>query len=154
MTTEPTRDTYGTEISTQFVGKINDKEWPHFEWRVTLTRGDQKHTMPYSMGLAHVQTKCGKRIETHTRYRHRPCEHVRCQGDPVPTPPTLYDVLTGLKSDATEGRTFAEWCGDYGYDTDSRKAMTTYLACQESETASRRLFGADWERLLQDEDYT
>lgn len=149
------RKTYGTEISSTFVAKVKDDEdWEHFEWRVTLTRDGKTRVLPYRMGLGHVQTKCGKPIQSF-RFRQMPCEHVRCYnaGD-QPTPPDLYSVLTSLKANATHGETFDDWCRDFGYDTDSRKAMATYLACQNSEVESRRFFGADWARLLDDEDYT
>lgn len=147
------RQTYGTEISSEFIGKREEDGWPHFEWRVTLTRGDQKRVLPYRMGLAHVQTLCGKPLRMFGKFVDRPCSHVRCQGEPKPTPPDLYSVLCSLKADATMGEGFDEWCGNYGLDTDSRKAMDTYLACQASEAESRRLFGSDWYLILEDEDY-
>lgn len=146
------RNAYGTEIETQFIGKIEDGEWPCFEWRVTLTREGRKYVLPYKMGLGHIQTPCGKRIQ-HGRYRNRPCDHIRCEGKEKPTAPTLYDVFCSLKADATMGETFHDWCGNYGYDTDSRKAMETYIACQESENESRKLLGSDWTRLLEDDEY-
>lgn len=62
-------------------------------------------------------------------------------------------MLCSLKADATGGETFGDWCSSYGYDTDSRKALDTYLACQESEERSRRFFGADWPLIVKDEDY-
>jgi hypothetical protein len=50
-----------------------------------------------------------------------------------PKKPTLDDVLYGLVSDAGAAEiTFNEWCGTFGYDTDSRKAFDTYHACQET----------------------
>jgi hypothetical protein len=158
------RATYGTEISSTYLGQQVERdergrpEWPHHAWNVTLTREDQSITFPYRMGLGHEQTKCGKpKPSTISRYVQRPmqtCGHVRCEDAGwQPTPPTLYDVLTGLKADATDGETFADWCANYGYDTDSWQAMETYLACQESEDRSRRFFGADWPRIVEDEDY-
>jgi hypothetical protein len=154
-------NTYGTTITAELIGERTDENnWPHFEWRVTLTRdglagagsgGQVKWSFPYRMGLGHVQTPCGKpqgawRGET-------PCQHVRCQGKWKPAPPDLYAVFCSLKADDTMGRTYNEWCGDYGFDTDSRKAMDTYLACQKSEADSRRFFGEDWLRIISDEDY-
>lgn len=152
--TMPKRRTYGIEISSTFVARVDDAEWPHFEWRVTLTREGKTRVLPYKMGLGHVTTKCGKRVETHRRHVHRPCDHARCQGELKPTPPDLYDVLTSLKADDTQGETFEDWCGNYGYDTDSRKAMDTYLACQTSTTESRKFFGLDWPKIVEDEQYT
>jgi hypothetical protein len=147
------RNKYGTEIESQFIAKIEDGEWPHFEWRVTLKRDGKVYTLPYKMGLGHIQTPCKKRIQKGGRYVDRPCTHVRCEGREVPIPPDLYTVFCSLKSDATRGATFQEWCFDYGYDTDSRKAMDTYIACQESENECQKFFGAEWSRLLEDEEY-
>lgn len=147
--TTATRSTYGTTIEVVFVGKVNKWDSQMFEWRVTLTRDEKTRVLPYWMGLGHVQTKCGKRWD-----RELPCYHARCSNaGPQPTPPDLYSVLTSLKSDATDGETFEDWCANFGYDTDSRKAMDTYLACQASENESRRFFGADWPRIIEDEEY-
>lgn len=42
------------------------------------------------------------------------------------TPPTEYDVLACLTKYPVE--TFEDFCGEFGYDTDSRKAEKTYKA--------------------------
>ena len=34
--------------------------------------------------------------------------------------------------------TFESWCSNFGYDTDSRKAMDTYLACQKNGEKLRK----------------
>lgn len=48
-----------------------------------------------------------------------------------PKPPELADVVSCLVSDAQAMyEPFESWCGDLGYDTDSRKALNTYLECQ------------------------
>lgn len=148
-----TASTYGTDIASTYVGKATDGDWAHYAWTVTLTRDGKTRTLPYKMGLGHVQTPCGKPLNTASRYRSTPCDHVRCQNVEKPTPPTLYDVLTSLKADTTDGETFEDWCSNVGYDTDSRKALATYLACQESENESRRFFGSDWRTILDDQDY-
>ena len=51
----------------------------------------------------------------------------------VAVPPSVDDVLYSLamESDACE-MSFHDWCGNFGYDTDSRSALDTYLACQEN----------------------
>ena len=49
----------------------------------------------------------------------------------------LYSLI--LDSSAAE-QTFESWCGDYGYDTDSRKALATYLACQDNADKLGRIF--------------
>lgn len=52
--------------------------------------------------------------------------------------PTLYDVLTCLqKYDVGD---FENFCGDFGYDTDSRTAERTYKAVCKEFAAVERLF--------------
>lgn len=46
--------------------------------------------------------------------------------------PKLADVVHSLLSDGAaffDGQSFEQWAGDFGYDTDSRKAEETYRAC-------------------------
>lgn len=45
------------------------------------------------------------------------------------TPPTPYDVLTCLQK--YEVGSFEDFCGEYGYDTDSRRAEKIYNAAKE-----------------------
>lgn len=66
-------------------------------------------------------------------------------------PPVLDDVLYSLvsDSDATE-MSFSEWCSNHGYDSDSRKAMAIYEACQANADKLRKAginIAAERERL-------
>lgn len=47
------------------------------------------------------------------------------------THPTAYDVLARISSDWQCPTTFKEWCAEYGYDEDSRKAEATYRRCRD-----------------------
>lgn len=50
-----------------------------------------------------------------------------------PQKPELSSVLYSLVMDASAcDESFEDWCSNFGYDTDSRKALETYLSCQES----------------------
>jgi hypothetical protein len=52
--------------------------------------------------------------------------------------PTTYDVLSCItKSDPGS---LEEFCGDLGYDTDSRKAMDIYIAVQKEWHDVERMF--------------
>lgn len=58
--------------------------------------------------------------------------------------PTLAGVLDCLASDAStleNARDFEDWCSDFGYDTDSRKAEATWRAIMEQSTQLRKLLG-------------
>lgn len=56
------------------------------------------------------------------------------------TPPKTLDVLYCLYNDSkVDLMTFDEFCGDFGYDTDSRKAFETYNDCLDNARKFRRL---------------
>jgi hypothetical protein len=69
-----------------------------------------------------------------------------------PEPPTAAEVLDSLASDASGAdQNFEDWCADFGYDTDSRKAERTYNAVREQTFSLRKLLGhRDFETLLSD----
>jgi hypothetical protein len=74
------------------------------------------------------------------------------QGSAHKEPPTMRDLLDCLASDASgienANDDFEEWCGEYGYDTDSRKAERTFKACVRQAKGLRRLLGDDAYELL------
>ena len=96
----------------------------HF--RVTLRRIDQsgktlaRMSVYYSQGSAHTES------------------------------PTLADVLTSLRSDATAPASFADFCSECGYDQDSRKAEKTWKACRSIAVRMRKLLGVGGVYLLKD----
>lgn len=53
--------------------------------------------------------------------------------------PTMYDILSCIEKYNPE--CFEDFCSEYGYDTDSRKAYKTYLAVCKEYNAVERLFG-------------
>lgn len=52
--------------------------------------------------------------------------------------PEMYDILAYLQKHDPE--TFEDFCGNYGYDEDSRKAYKTYKAVCREWAAVERLF--------------
>lgn len=77
--------------------------------------------------------------------------HVGVGGDA----PTLADVLDCIASDSAgyrNARDFRDWCGEYGYDSDSREAHATYTACEDqARRLSKLLLDSELEdRLLFD----
>lgn len=58
-----------------------------------------------------------------------------------PQAPHVAGVLHSLILDSSAtGQSFADWCSDFGYDTDSRKAHATYEACQQNADKLARIF--------------
>lgn len=60
---------------------------------------------------------------------------------------TAYDVLACLtKNDVG---TFEQFCWEFGYDTDSRRAERTYKACKKEYTNVTRVFGNCIDELME-----
>lgn len=84
-------------------------------WKCLLIAGKSRMTVYFSMGYGHK----GKA-------------------------PKADDVLDCLASDASgieNARSFEDWCGDYGYDTDSRAAEKTFKTCEHQAKRLRTLLG-------------
>jgi hypothetical protein len=55
--------------------------------------------------------------------------------------PSRLDVVAAVLRDGADAdQSFAGWCETFGYSTDSRRALATYLVCQEARDAMRRMF--------------
>lgn len=63
--------------------------------------------------------------------------------------PNAHDVLESLLSDASSAdQSFEDWCGDYGYDTDSRKAERMYRAVVAQTAKLRRFLGEHFDAFM------
>ncbi len=63
------------------------------------------------------------------------------QGSAHRAAPTVADVLGCISRDCTHGERFESWCSDLGLDSDSRKALRMFKACERTEASMRRVFG-------------
>jgi hypothetical protein len=63
--------------------------------------------------------------------------------------PEIDDVMPALLSDydVYQNWEFEDFCSEFGYDSDSRKAEKIFKACQKNGKAVERVFGFDAERL-------
>lgn len=57
--------------------------------------------------------------------------------------PTPYDVLACISGDVHCPDTFEDFCGEYGYDQDSRKAERVFRRCTKLAKRLRAFFTAD-----------
>ena len=54
--------------------------------------------------------------------------------------PTAYDVLACISGDVFCPETFKDFCGEYGYDEDSREALTTFPLVDRFARRLRKFF--------------
>lgn len=98
-----------------------DDDWDHLSWSITLAFQGRTMETKFHTGLGIV-------------------------GEP-----TIGDLLSSLALDASsviDGQSFEEWAGDFGYDTDSRKAERTYRACKAQAEKLEGLLGEDFLHVL------
>jgi hypothetical protein len=95
-------------------------------WRCVFKRGKSRLTIPFSMGPAHTRE------------------------------PEAADVLDCLASDSAgyeNAQSFEDWCAEYGYDTDSRKAERIYRTCEAQADKLKAFLGPEaYDTLLWDTD--
>jgi hypothetical protein len=99
-----------------------ESEQPMNHWRVTFRMGRKRMTTYFSMGLGREGRE-----------------------------PRADEVLDSLASDAAgvqNAADFTDWCAEYGFDTDSRKAETVFKACCAGARRLRAFIGEDYEKLL------
>ena len=131
------------KIEAKYIGKRTDPEgkWEHMLWHVTLEHEGRTLETPWKAGMAHVvKRKASPFINPRTsegEWRDR-------EGLTRPKPPDMFDVLYSLCMDAQSyenARDFEDFCGEFGYSTDSIKADQTYRACGESAKRLRSVLG-------------
>jgi hypothetical protein len=138
-------DSLGVTLSLAFLGyqpetaKPKAERWPHFAWRVTLQRGVESYSSDYRTGIGHAKPmspNANLNGLTYSAAETKWYNNVKNVNKP-----TSADIVYSLISDAQSGSdTFEDFCSNLGYDTDSRKAFDTYLACQGALNGMRRLF--------------
>jgi hypothetical protein len=104
------------DITSKYIGKSEQGHITLDKWEVCLYRGDVKTTVDFYLGEGHKGRE-----------------------------PELKEVIHSLISGnyIALRLTFEEFCCDYGYDTDSRKAFATWEDCERIAIKLRELFTAD-----------
>jgi len=107
----------GQSDASPFPIKGDEKPWPHFTWSIQIIRNHNFHVFQWHCGIGHVD-----RITK------------------MPTRPNPVEVISTIARDYLSAcESFSNWCGEFGYDTDSLCARRIYDACQEQGDALLRL---------------
>ena len=120
--------TAGVTVTLSYCGTQTRSGWESDAWRVSIKRagkGREWHT-DYYTGLGH-------------------------RSNLRPVTPCAAAPLSCLLLDASGAdQNFQDWCADYGYDSDSVKALNVYTACCQTLADLRRMFSADERQTLAD----
>lgn len=124
---------------------------PMDQWSCIFERGETRPEMTefdFFTGLGHrAKPKWGPGIDGYDNGpapRFGTMLHAQWEKQAKPQAPHPADVLHSLILDSSAAdQSFDLWCGEFGYDSDSRKALTTYEACQKNADKLRRLFARE-----------
>lgn len=133
-----------------YAGETTRDKWQCDKWTVRFTKRDGRaahEETEFFTGLGHrVHTFESKSAAFALRKvnRNSLAWQNEVEKKKKPNPPHAADVLHSLILDASaDGQSFGGWCADLGYDEDSRKALSIYLACQENARMLRRIFNRE-----------
>lgn len=100
------------------------EKWKHYAWTV--------HFAPPSKAPVSMDYKCG------TAHVYPKTAHFGIRGKPKSPAPA--EVLASYCRDWQDSDcAFDEWADNFGYDTDSRKALATYESCRAAGPKLRAL---------------
>lgn len=140
---ENTLEEMGVTFTPVYVGhtfaKWDDKKKYRLSratWNCTFSRGGKSFSIQFFESIA-----C-----SYGTYRDFKGREQMDYGKKIAPKPSAYSVIACIQKNDPD--TFENFCGDYGYVTNSRKALKTYLAVQEEWTKVRRFFTqAELERI-------
>lgn len=135
-------------------------------WRVTVTHKRGKYSTDYQEGIGHLPEHLQSRsggytveawdalcfaVEKGNAPRKNPPTWNIGSAAVALTPPTAAAIFYSLSLDGGAAmQSFDDWAGDFGYDTDSRKAEAIYKACVETGQYLLKCIGPEGLEKLQE----
>lgn len=158
-------DKIGITMTAEFVkhGKhFDDDKESRDIWKITLKKNDRQFSFNFGQSIAHSGEFIGhKNLCLNSKYRKRyftaeemrgplryEIKYLEIKKNPDYEIPDLYSVLTCLTK--YDPGTFENFCAEYGYDEDSRRADKTYHAVVEEFRYMQILFSDSDLELLQE----
>ena len=155
-------DDFGIEYSAQYIGEtVKDNDWKCDEWRCTFRNASGKsESFEYFTGLGHRVVNKAKLKQHKARYsgaQYQPAPNPRSimgaeiakslESCKVPSNPAAAGVLYSLLDNGAEYN-FIDWCDNFGYDSDSIKALNSYNVCCTEDRQIKSVIGTG--AILQD----
>lgn len=118
-----------------------------WEWKITLSRGRRQLIFPFWNSFSDTHYEDGAKGWAEKRLasveRQALIRNGVAAGHGWALPPTAYDILACISSDHNCPETFEEWCAEFGYDTDSRRAEAVYRRCKDFAYKLIRFFTSE-----------
>lgn len=122
-------------INITYCGKIIEGKngWDHFLYSVSIGEGSSMFTTQYKCGLGHIELKPkGKYCPMPSPpYKKGTIAYKQWAEQAYqPKKPKNSDIMYSLLLDSeASSYSFSEWCDNFGYESDSIKALNIYQAC-------------------------
>lgn len=148
-------ETIGFEYSVEYKGEQTRDKWQCDAWLFTVGAGE----FDYYTGLGYRRLSDYDRNRVEHSYplpRHPRTVHymnyvAALEKAKKPVPPPIAGLLYSIIMDGMAcDMTFEDWCGDLGYDTDSRKALETYLLCQSTSAKYKKIFKSEQRAIIEE----
>lgn len=117
-------------------------------WRVNFVKSGSTFWLDYQQGIGHVPGYKRPRTTGDVLDFGQPWETGKYQASKYSGPhsklpsPSAADILHCIVMDGDVLEyDFEEWASNYGYDSDSRKAESTYNECRKQSREARRVLG-------------
>jgi hypothetical protein len=128
---------------------VNEDLWQYDKWTVIING----ESFDYNTGIGHrkesskfdkkeftrLMTMRAIQSKTNLEYHNSQLRAVS-KVKPLEIDDVLYSLI--MDAQAADG-TFQDFCDNFGYDNDSRKALDTYMQCQETEGRIRKFLNVD-----------
>lgn len=132
-------------INISYCGKIIEGKngWDHFLYSVNIGTGSNMFTTQYKCGLGLVEKKkgslpapkCNKNCIAYKEWEEQNFK---------PKHPKNSDIMYGLLSDSNAGSySFQDFCDNFGYSSDSIKALNVYRECEKTSKNLRKVFTSE-----------
>lgn len=159
-------DANNIKVSIQYAGFrkhfADDKE-ERDTYSITLSRNSKSYSFDYGDSISNSMIR---KYNTYMDYSYAYNEDVRNKNfynrkfmtsklspegfKELKKWPDLYSVLCCLASDSYEVWTLQDFCDNFWYDSDSRKAMDLYLKLQDASDKINKFFSRDELTFMQD----
>lgn len=119
------------------------KPWEHDSWEVVFSRaGKASLRLPFKTGIGLRKASNLARLQFAGSPKAA-FDRRQLEVSAAPVAPHAADVLYSVVMDDTRGESFRNWCANYGYDDDSRRALNIYETCQRQTDDANAFFGRE-----------